>query len=167
MRTRNSLGVGPSTQTSMNYLPPFHAEDELHLWSDSENDGDNEEARHKNSGKFDDDDDGSDKDNGLLGGYESDNVDFGPIQSLDNEHPFRAMSHILRGQIFEDGTDPVEFRVGMVFRNMKSFAWAFQDLCIQEDFLSRKMKIERRILLYCCYTFKCPFQGICFITKTW
>ena len=61
----------------------------------------------------------------MLEGYESDNADFGPMQSSDDEHPFRAMSRVLRGQMFEDGTDPVEFRVGMVLRNMKSFAWAF------------------------------------------
>ena len=73
-----------------------HAEDEFHLWSDLKNDGDNKETRHDSSGKFDDDD-GSDNNDGLLEGYESDNADFGPMQSSADEHPFRAMSRILGG----------------------------------------------------------------------
>ena len=80
------------------------------------------EARYESIGKFDNDD-GSDSDDGLLEGYESDNVDFSLMQSSNDEHPFCAMSRVLGGQMFEDGTDPVKFRVKMVFRNMKSFAW--------------------------------------------
>lgn len=95
-RTRNSLGADLSTQTAMNDLSPSHAEDQFHLWSNSENDGDNKEARHESSGKFDDND-ASDKDDGLLEGYESDNDDFGPMQSSNDEHPFRVMSRVLGG----------------------------------------------------------------------
>ena len=75
-------------------------EDEFHLWSDLENDANNEEARHNSSGKCDDNDDdndGNDNSNGLLQGYESDNAKFGLMQSSDDEHPLLAMSHVLGG----------------------------------------------------------------------
>lgn len=80
----------------MNDLPFSRAQDEFHLWFDSENDGNNEEVKHDNNGKFDDDD-GNDSDDNLLEGYESENIDFGPMQSSADEHPFRAMSRILGG----------------------------------------------------------------------
>lgn len=73
-----------------------HVEDEFHLWSDLDNDANNEEARHDNSGKLDDDD-GNDNNNGLLQGYESDNANFGLIQSSNDEHPLLAMSYVLGG----------------------------------------------------------------------
>lgn len=85
----------------------------------------------KASINFNDDDDGSDIGNGLLEGYENDNVDFGLLLSSDDEHSFSTMSHILKGQMFKDGTDPVELRIGMVLRNMKFFAWALQNFYIQ------------------------------------
>lgn len=75
-------------------MPLPHVEDEFYLYFDSDNKSDNEEATHKGSSKFDHGD-GSDRDGRLLEGYESDIADFGPIQSLDNEHPFSAISHIV------------------------------------------------------------------------
>ena len=148
------------------------AEDEFHLLFDSENDGNNEEVKHDNNGKFDDDD-GNDSDDSLLEGYKSDTTDFGPMQSSADEHLFRVMSRVLGGQMFDDGIDPMEFRVGMIFRNMKSFAWALQDFYIQECFQGRRVKFKRKMILYRRYASKCPFKvyaslkrhGECFPTK--
>ena len=67
----------------MDDLPLSYKEDEFHLWSNSENDGDNKEIRRESSGKLDDDD-GSDRGDGLLEGYKSDNANFGPIQLSDD-----------------------------------------------------------------------------------
>lgn len=61
--------------------------------------GDNKKERHKGSGKFDHDD-GSDRDDGLLEGCESDNANFGPMQSSDDEHPFSTMSRVFRENDF-------------------------------------------------------------------
>lgn len=58
----------------------------------------------------------------LLDGYRSDNGDYGSMPDSENEHPFSRMSYVLGGQIFVDGTEPVEFRVGQVFKNFQSFA---------------------------------------------
>lgn len=52
----------------------------------------------------------------MLEGYKSDNVNFGQMLSLDDEHLFSTLSRILGGQMFEDGTDPMGFKIGMVFR---------------------------------------------------
>ena len=76
--------------------------------------------------------------------------------------------------MFEDGIDPVEFKVGIVFRNMKSFAWALQDFYIQECFRGRRLKFKRRRILCRRYASKCPFKvyallqrhGECFQTKS-
>lgn len=128
--TKNSSTTDPPTATVVDDLPNPHAQDEFYLQSDLENEDNDEEAKHKSSDKVQDDDD-SDRDNGLL---EGDNVDFDPLLSSDDEHPFNTMSSILGGDMLKDGTDPIEFRVGMVLKNMKSFTWAFQDFCIQEMF---------------------------------
>lgn len=50
-------------------------------------------VRHEGSDKFYDDD-GIYRDDGFLKGYESDNVDFGPMQSFDDKHLFSVMSHV-------------------------------------------------------------------------
>lgn len=78
--------------------------------------------------------------------------------SLDDEHPFSTMSCILGNEMFKDGTDLEEFKVRMIFRNMKSFAWALQDFCIQEGFQDKRVKFERRKILFHCYASKCLFK---------
>lgn len=45
------------------------------------------------------------------------------MQSSNDEHPFNSISHLFEGEMFEDGADPVEFMIGMVFKKLKSFAW--------------------------------------------
>ena len=67
-------------------MPYSYAENEFDLWSNSENDSDNEEARHDNSGKVDDDD-GNNNNDGLLEGYESDNTNFSSMQSSNTSIP--------------------------------------------------------------------------------
>lgn len=79
----------------MDDLPHSYAQDEFCLWSYSENDGNDKKARHERNDLFHDDDDGIDRDNGMLKSYESGNVDFGPMLSSDNEYSFSTMSHVL------------------------------------------------------------------------
>lgn len=40
--TKNSLAIGPSIEVVVDDLPPPHAQDKFYLWSDSENE-DNDE----------------------------------------------------------------------------------------------------------------------------
>lgn len=44
---------------------------------------------------FHDNDDGIDRDNGMLKSYESGNADFGPMLSSNNEYSFSTMSRVL------------------------------------------------------------------------
>lgn len=43
-----------------------------------------------------------------------------------------------------DGIEPIEFKVGQVFKNFQSFAWALKDFCIQQNFKGRRTKFKRR-----------------------
>ena len=60
--------------------------------------------------------------------------------------------------MFEYGIDPMDFRVGIVFKNMKSFAWALQDFYIKKGFLGRRVKFKRRWIPCHYYASKYPFK---------
>ena len=100
----------------------------------------------------------NEEDGDLLDGYENDNGDYGPLSDSLDKHSFSRMSHALGRQMFREGTKPIEFREGMVFKNFREFAWALKDYCIQQSFRGKRIKFERKRILCGCYADKCPFR---------
>ena len=94
----------------------------------------------------------------LLYGYESDKNDYWLLSDLEDEHSFSRMSYALGRQMFKESTKPIEFKEGMMFKNFREFAWTLKDYCIQQSFRGRKIKFERKRILYCYCADKCPIR---------
>lgn len=59
--------------------------------------------------------------------------------------------------MFKEGTEPMEFKKEMMFKNFRKFACALKDFCIQQGFKGRGIKFEKRRVLYGYYVDKCSF----------
>ena len=85
----------------------------IYVFSELENDiVDGEPKEHETQYHMDDHNAHDD----LLNRYECDNKNCGPMKNFENEHLFSRMSHVLGGEIFINGTEPVEFKVRQVLK---------------------------------------------------
>ena len=93
-------GAGPTRHADEDDDMQPVEEMDCHMWSESEDDicGATRASKSQPEDKV-----RNEEDDDLLGGYESDNGDYGPLSDSEDEHQFNKMSHALGGQMFREG----------------------------------------------------------------
>ena len=120
-------GAGPTRHANEDDEMLPVEEMDFHMWSELEDDicGATRASKSQPEDKVQ-----NEEDDDLLDGYESDNGDYGPLSDSEDEHQFNKMSHALGGQMFSEGTEPIELRKGIMFKNFREFVWALKDYYI-------------------------------------